>query len=190
MNENIGPLAINIPLLITQIIGFLLLIWFLNRFVFRQIFAILDQRQREIQETYDQLDRDRANMEQLRRSYEDRLAGIEAEARERIQASVKEAQQLRDSLEADARQRAEAIITQGRNDIERERQKAFLDMRQQIVALTVAAAGKLVGEALDDPHHHKLVDDFIAHVGNGVVAQPGHSAPSGNNGAQPGTTAS
>ena len=190
MNDNIGPLAINIPLIVTQIIGFLLLIWFLNRFVFKAIFGILDQRKRDIQETYDQLDRDRASMEQARRQYEERLAGIEAEARERIQAAVREAQALRDNLVSDAQKQAETILTQGRNEAERERQKAFLEMRQQIVAITVAAAGKLIGESLDDARHTKLVDDFIANVGSGVVAQPGHSAPaSSSNGAQPGMPA-
>lgn len=175
-------------LLLTQIVGFLILLALFWRFAGGPILGIIDERRRIVQETYDQLDRDRASMEQLRHSYEERLAGIEAEARERIQATVKEAQQLRDSLEADARQRVETIIAQGRNDVERERQKAFLDMRQQIVALTVAAAGKLIGESLDDAHRHKLVDDFIANVGNGVVAAPGHSAPSGN-GTEPGMMA-
>lgn len=190
-NQNIGPLALNFPLIATQIIGFLLLLWFLNRFVFKLIFGILDQRQKDIQTTYDQLDLDRASMEETRRKYEERLANIEAEAREHIQAAVKEAQALRDNLVADAQQRAESIVTQGRNEAERERQKAFLEMRQDIVALTIAAAGKLIGESLDDAHHTRLVDDFITNVGTGVVGQLGHSAPDPrSNGAQRGPAAS
>lgn len=106
MNENIGPLALNIPLVVTQLIGFLLLLWFLNRFVFKPIFGILDERQRLITESYDQMDADRARMEETRRQYEQRLASIEEEAREKIQAAVKEAQGLRDSLIADAQTHA------------------------------------------------------------------------------------
>ena len=185
MNENVGPLALNIPLIVTQIIGFLILLWCLNRFVFKPIFAILDERQKAIQDTYDQLDKDRAAMEQTRRQYEERLANIEHDARERIQAAVKEAQALRDSLVADAQRQAEAIVAQGRNDSEQERQQAFLEMRQQVVALAVAAAGKVVGESLDDARHVRLVDDFIGQVGAGAVA--GHRA-SGNGSAADGAT--
>ncbi len=54
-----------------------------------------------------------------------------------IQAAVKEAQALRDNLVSDAQKQAEAILEQGRNESERERQKAFLEMRQQVVALAV-----------------------------------------------------
>ena len=143
-------------LIITQIVGFLLLLWFLNRFVFKPIFAILDERQKDDPgRPTTRLDADRKRMEDTRRQYEERLANIEAEARERIQAAVKEAQALRDNLIADAHQNAESITVSARNEAERERQKAFLEMRQQVVALAVAAAGKVVGESLDDAAPHQ-----------------------------------
>ncbi len=184
MNQNIGPLALNIPLIITEAIGFLLLLWVLNRYVFKPIFGILDERQRLITESYDQMDQDRARMEQTRRDYEQRLAGIETEAREKIQAAVKEAQSLRDSLVADAQSQAATIIEQGRNQSERDRQKAFLEMRTQIVTLAVSAAGKVIDENLNDARQTKLVDDFIGSLGTHQFAptQAGTAAYSSSNG--------
>lgn len=163
----LNQLNITPALLITQIIGFLILMVVLHRVFTTKVFAILDERRDSIKGAYDQLDADRAAMEDLRRQYEQRLAGIEEEARAKIQEAVKEAQALRDNLVADARQQAGTIIEQGRNDLERERQQAFLEMRQQVVALAVAAAGKLVGENLNDARQTKLVDDFIGSVGSG-----------------------
>ena len=182
MNQNIGPLALNIPLIVTEAIGFLLLLWFLNRFVFKPIFAILDERQRLITQTYDDLDADRERMEQTRRDYEQRLAGIETEAREKIQAAVKEAQNLRDSLVADAQVQAATIIEQGRNESERDRQKAFLEMRSQIVTLAVSAAGKVIDENLTDTRQTKLVDDFIGSLGSAPTTRPAGAAYSASNG--------
>jgi len=166
-------LGITPALLITQIVGFLILLFLLNRFMFKPIFGILDQRQADIKATYDQLEADRNRMEETRRQYEQRLANIEAEAREKIQAAVQEAQALRDNLVADARQQAETIVSQGRNDSERERQAAFLEMRGQIVAIAMAAAGKVVGENLNDARQTKMVDDFIGSVGMGAVSDSG-----------------
>ncbi|MEO7720083.1 MAG: F0F1 ATP synthase subunit B [Capsulimonas sp.] len=191
MNEIINALGIDWHLIITQILGLLLLFFFLQRLVFPKVFGFLDQRQADIKATYDQLDADRAAMEQTRRDYEQRLAGIETEAREKIQAAVKEAQTLRDNLVADANQQAEAIIEKGRGDSERERQKAFLEMRQQIVSLAITAAGKVIGESLDPARHTALVDDFISGVGAGAIVEHGRGV-SGNaigGGAQTGTTA-
>ena len=166
-------LGITPALLITQIVGFLILLFLLNRFMFKPIFGILDQRQADIKATYDQLEADRARMEETRRQYEQRLANIEAEAREKIQPAVQEAQALRDNLVADARQQAETIVSQGRNDSERERQAAFLEMRGQIVAIAMAAASKVVGENLNDARQTKMVDDFIGSVGIGAVSDSG-----------------
>ena len=173
MNQLMEQLGITLPLLLTQIVGFGILLFLLNRFMFKPIFGILDQRQADIKATYDQLDADRARMEDTRRQYEQRLANIEAEAREKIQAAVQEAQGLRDNLVADARQQAETIVSQGRNDSERERQAAFLEMRGQIVAIAMAAAGKVVGENLNDARQTKMVDDFIGSVGIGAVSDSG-----------------
>jgi len=166
-------LGITPALLITQIVGFLILLFLLNRFMFKPIFGILDQRQANIKATYDQLDADRARMDEMRSDYERRLNGIEAESREQIQAAVKDGQILRDNLVADARQQVETIIEQGRNDLERERQAAFLEMRGQIVAIAMAAAGKVVGENLNDARQTKMVDDFIGSVGIGAVSDSG-----------------
>ena len=194
MNENIGPLALNIPLIVTQLIGFLLLLWALNRWVFKPIFSVLDERQRLITQTYDDLDADRARMDRMRQEYEQRLQGIEEEAREKIQAAVKEAQSLRDSLVADAHTQAETIITQGRNESERDRQKAFLEMRSEIVTLAVAAAGKVIDANLTDARQTKMVDDFIGSLGsrsssdaknaetNSAAPKPGASSYSASNG--------
>ena len=173
MNLLLHQLGITPALLFTQIVGFLILIPILNRIMFKPIFGILDQRQADIKATYDQIEADRARMEETRRQYEQRLANIEAEAREKIQAAVQEAQGLRDNLVADARQQAETIVSQGRNDSERERQAAFLEMRGQIVAIAMAAASKVVGENLNDARQTKMVDDFIGSVGIGAVSDSG-----------------
>jgi len=172
----IEPLAV-----ITQIIGFAILLFILNRLLYKPLFGALAQRQADIKATYDQLDTDRQRMETTRREYEQRLANIEEEAREKIQAAVKEAQSLRDNLVADARTQAETIVTQGRNESERDRQKAFLEMRSQIVTLAVSAAGKVIDANLDGARQTKLVDDFIGSLGapNGTAAYASTSGSAG-----------
>ena len=188
MNTFLDSLGVSIPLLITQFFGFLILLFILNKVALKPLVKILDDRQANIKATYDQIERDRESMARTREEYEQRLAGIEAEARERIQAAVKEAQALRDNLIEDAKKQAETIIEQGNRESERERQKAFLEMRQQVVSLAVTAAGKVVGQALDQQRHSKMVDDFITSVGLGAVAESSRGV-SGNTIGQGGAAA-
>lgn len=174
---DLDPLGI-----LTQVVCFLVLVWFFKKYAYGPITKLLDDRQAEIKATYDQLDADRAAMQKTRAEYEERLANIEAQAREQIQAAVKEAQELRVSILADAQKQAEATLEKGRADAEREREIAFLEMRRQIVDLTIQAAGKVIDEALDTKKHQALVDDFIGTVALGGIAsrRPSSNGTSAN----------
>src|SRR5688572_6341476 len=106
--ENI--LHISWQVLVSQVIAFAVLVWVLGKFLFKPVQAILAQRQDEVRGTLEQAAADRRAMEQSRREYEQRLTTIEAEAREKIQGALKEAQALKDEVIASAQTEAERIV--------------------------------------------------------------------------------
>jgi F-type H+-transporting ATPase subunit b len=145
-------------------IGFIVLVLILAWLLYKPLFGAIDQRQADIKATYDQLDQDRDAMAKTRKEYEDRLAGIEVQAREHIQAAVKEAQELAAEIKADSIKQNEAMLEKARADADRERERVFVEMRQQIVELAIGAATKVIGESLDDSRHLALVNDYINSV--------------------------
>jgi len=80
----VNILEISWQAVVLQIVAFLVLIWAVRKYLFGPIGGILEARQSEVQNTLNQVYRDREAMETSRREYEARLAGIEAEARDRI----------------------------------------------------------------------------------------------------------
>jgi F-type H+-transporting ATPase subunit b len=162
--EIVRSLDIQWPGVIVSMIGFVIFVAIMNKLLYKPLFGAIDQRQADIKSTYDQLDQDRDAMAHTRKEYEDRLAGIEVQAREHIQAAVKEAQELAAGIKSDAHKQAEALIEKARADAELERERVFVEMRQQIVDLAIDAASKVVGESLDDKRHQTLVNDFIGTV--------------------------
>lgn len=150
---------------LSQAVGLIILVWLVKKYGTTPLFKVLDDRQAEIKATYDQLDADRESMQKTRAEYEQRLANIESQAREQIQAAVKEAQELRANIIADAQKQAEATLEKGRAESERERSAALVQMRQEIVDLAIQAAGKVINENLDAKKHQSLVDDFIGSIG-------------------------
>jgi len=170
MGGLLDSIGIDLHLLATQIVAFLVLMFVLNQVTLKPLFGILDKRQQDIKDAYDQMDADRKRMEDTRLEYEKRLAGIEVEARERIQSAIKEAQGLRDGLVSDAHKTAEEIVLKGRADNDRERERLFLELRQQIVGLAIGAAGQVIGESLNDARNTRLVDDYIQSVAKGTTS--------------------
>lgn len=158
----IGDLNVSPVLILINIIGFGVLYLIANKLVFTPIGKVLDEREGEISGTYDKLDADQKQMEALKAEYESRLEQIEAEAREKIQTAIKEAEASRDKIIADANARAKDLVTKAESEAEREREQAMITLRQQIVDLAMGATHKVVGESLDAAKQKSLIDEFIS----------------------------
>ena len=158
-------LEISWQAVVLQIVAFLVLIWAVRKYLFSPIGGILEARQNEVQNTLDQVYRDREAMETSRREYEARLAGIEAEARDRIQAALKEAQGMKEEIIGAAHTEADRLVDHARAEVVREKQRAMVELRTHVADLAVEAAGKILRRSVDDRTHRELVSDFINQVG-------------------------
>ena len=154
--------------------GFGLLLLAAKNMVFVPIGKVIEERQSDIQKTYDQLDADQRQMQALRTEYEARLAAVEAEGRERITNMIKEAQATRDSVLSDANGRAHELISRAESEVAREKEQAMITLRKQVADLAIGAAERVIGDNLDQTRSRKLVDDFIT---TGGTAAPDYSAP-------------
>ena len=135
---NINPAAIAV-----NIVGFLLLLYVLRGMVFTPIGKVLAERERDVNGRYDRLEADQRQMDALKADYEQRLAGIEAEAREKIQSAIKDAQTARDQITAEAAGRSREMIQRAEAEVAHEREQAMITFRQQVVDLAMGAATKV-----------------------------------------------
>lgn len=156
---------ISLPAIVSQILAFLILIWAMRKFLFGPIGGVLEARQNEVQSTLDRIAADRQAMEQARTDYEQRIASVEAEAREKIQAAIKEAQGMKDEIVGSARTESERIISRGLAEIEREKTTALAELRTEVADLAIGAATKVLGRAIDERAHRDLIRDFVKQVG-------------------------
>ncbi|MCC6729388.1 MAG: ATP synthase F0 subunit B [Chthonomonadales bacterium] len=140
---------------------FLVLLVTMDRVFWKPILRHLDQRRAGISAAYQAVDDARHEMEALRADYQRRLAGIEAEARGRIQQTVRAAQTERERVLAEARGQAEQAARDGAAAIAQERDRAVAGMREALddVALTILA--KATG-AVPGANARRLVDEYIA----------------------------
>jgi hypothetical protein len=70
---------------------------------------------------------------------------------------------------AGARSEAQSILAGAGETVELERQQMLAGMRDQVAALSIAAANKIIGEALDEGRQRRLVDEFFSGVSAGGV---------------------
>lgn len=173
MGDILGTLGIDFRFILLMAVGFLLLFMLLKRFAFGPIFNVLEQRQTSIRNNLDEAEARRNEMARLQKDYEQRLAAIEDEARDKIQAAVKDAQAARDEIIARANADREAIMRRTEEDILRERDKATAIMRDQIAEMAVTGASRILRQKLDVPNQGRLIDEVISEIGSrGTVRRP------------------
>lgn len=149
-------LAIDLRVLLLNGAAFLVLLFVMDRLFWKPVMQHLKKREENIQAAYNKVDATREEMETLRNEYQTRLDGIEAEARARIQATLKDAQKARDDVLADARAVAERILREGAEQIEADRLAALEAAESRLEQAALEALGKAQGEPPDDEQRRRV----------------------------------
>jgi F-type H+-transporting ATPase subunit b len=155
---------IDIRLVGTQIIGFLLMLWLLRKFAWGPVVGMLEARREKIAADFRDAERVKAEAEALKVSYEQKLRGADTEARTRIQSAVEEGQRVAAEINAQAQVQAQQRLERAEDEILREREKAKEKLKEQIIALSLGAAAKILRKNLDDPAQKKMASEFVDEV--------------------------
>ncbi|HNK64028.1 MAG TPA: F0F1 ATP synthase subunit B [Anaerolineales bacterium] len=162
-------LGINLGLLIIQLIAFTIVFLTLNAWVYKPMLDMMETRKKKIAQGLE----DARVAADARANAEKEAARIVSEAQAEAGKVVREATERAESAGKDVRAAAEAEAAKAREaamaEAEVERNRILGDLRGQVAALAIAAANKLVGEALDEKKQHALIDEFFSGVKGGKV---------------------
>jgi len=162
-------LGINLGLLIVQIIAFIIVFLTLNAWVYQPMLNMMETRKQKIAQGLE----DARVAAEARADAEKQASKIIADAQAEASKIVREATDRAATAGKDVKAAAEAEAAKARDaamaEAEVERNRILGDLRGQVAALAVAAANKLVGEALDEKKQHALLDEFFSGVKSGKV---------------------
>ncbi len=162
-------LGINLGLLIVQIIAFIIVFLTLNAWVYQPMLNMMETRKKKIAQGLE----DARIAADARSGAEKDASKIVAEAQVEASKIVREATERAATAGKDVKAAAEAEAAKAREsamaEAQLERNRILGDLRGQVASLAIAAANKLVGEALDDKKQRVLLDEFFSGVKSGKV---------------------
>ena len=139
--------------------------YLIKRFLFKPINEILEKRRAkayaEIQEAVQA--REEANA--IKSEYEQNMLDAKNKANEILVSAQKTASIQSEEILKDAASQAAAIKAKAESDIAQERRKAVNEIKGEIGGMAVEIAGKVIEREISEADHAKLIDDFIANVG-------------------------
>lgn len=169
--EEGAGLTINFFWIIVSAVNFIIFFLIVYKVVLIPVGGMLRDRRERIEQGLKDADAARRDRE----AAADQRQGIIAEARREASDIVARGQRVSDEARekgvADTKAEIERLRERAVAEIDSERQRALADVRGQVAELALLAAGKVVGETLNDARERRLVDEFLTQVSA--------SAPSG-----------
>ncbi len=169
-------LGINIGYLIMQILGIAILLLVMRGLVYGPMLRVLEERKARIAKGLEDarqaaIARDNADMEAKKI-----LDAARSEAAKIRSDAAVAAEETAKGIEAKANEDAKAIMAAAQEDAEEERNRILSELRGQVASISIAAANKLVGEALDEKRQRSLIADFFSKVPAGISGFTGEKA--------------
>jgi F-type H+-transporting ATPase subunit b len=146
---------------VSPYINFGILLWLLLKFGGPPLKQFVKGRHDEVKDRVETAEGLIAESEQLKASYEQKLAGLDTEIEAFRQAAVAEIDKEKSRIIGEAQAMAIRIEEQARLAYEQEMKEALLKVRAEITRQTLEQAERRVKEQFKQEDHEKLVHEFI-----------------------------
>lgn len=160
-----GKLGINGPLLIAQLINFVLIGFLLYRFLYQPVLNTLANRTARIQESMENAELVKQQLARAQQDYEAQLGRARQEAAAIVSQANERAKVQADEVISQARAEAERIQIEARQQAQLERDQMMRGLQGQLATLVTQTASSVIGQELRGPEHERLVQQSIASLG-------------------------
>ncbi|MDD6190735.1 MAG: F0F1 ATP synthase subunit B [Firmicutes bacterium] len=162
----LDALGIDLKEIIFVIINFLILVGLLGKFLYKPFLGILEKRKQTIKDAFDNAAAINRRADEKMANYSKRIANVEEEGREIIVEAKKQADIQAQRIIEEAHMKADEIIAKAEKTVELERERAMIEMRNEVASLAMMAAEQIVGRELQTVGQEAIVDEVLENARN------------------------
>lgn len=162
-------LGLNLGYLLVQIFNFAIVFVVLRAWIVKPIIGLLEKRRAAIAQGLEDARIAAEARDNAEKEAREIIARAQAEAQQKVREAADRAELAAREVQARADAEAAKIREDARLEVAQERDSTLMDVRGQITALSMAAAQRLIGEALDERRQHALIEEFFSGVKSGKV---------------------
>jgi len=155
---------VDIQLILTHMVGFVITVLILKKFAWGPILGVLNDRRNKIKSEFGKIEEDKTAAAKIKADYEAQLKDIDNLSRQKLSDAVNEGQKIAAEIKEQGREEAKEIVTRAKAELERDVDKARAALKEDMVTMTIAAAEKIISTKLDDGENRRLISEFIDSV--------------------------
>lgn len=142
-------------------------VYLIKRFLFKPVNEMLEKRRALADAQIREAEAAKAEAQAIKSEYETNMQEAKNKANEILTAAQKTAAVQSEEILKEASKQAAAMKVKAENDIAQEKRKAVNDIKNEIGGMAMEIAGKVIEREISEEDHTKLIDEFIANVGEG-----------------------
>ena len=150
--------------LIGEMISFAILIWFCVHFIWPYLNKAIEERQLKIAEGLNAAERAHAELKDADSKVQAEIKQARVQASEIIDKAQQQANQIIEKARGEAVSEINRLKASAQDDIASMAQRARDQLREQVGALAVAGASKIVQREVDASTHKALLDHLAAEI--------------------------
>ena len=161
MSELLTKLGIDWKLLIAQIVNFLVLLFILYKFAYGPILAMLEKRQKKIEQGLKDAEAARKNLEKSEEKQKEILKKARADFKVIVEKAHTQAEKSKLEIAAESKTQAEKILANAKAEIGREKEKTIREIKSEIGGLVAMAAEKVIDEKMDEKRDKEMIEKSL-----------------------------
>ncbi len=165
MKEMFDLLNLDIADFIFQIINISVLIYFLKKYLFQKVKAVIDERNVEVNNIYKDIDDAWVEIKHKENKYDNLLVNIKEEKSAIFNKAIEEAKLQKDRIESEARIKAEEELSRARISINNEKHLALQEIKNNISELVVLGAEAVVKKEVDGEKYNSMINELVDNLG-------------------------
>ena len=127
---------------------------------------LLKKRQAKIKDDIDTANKDKEDAAALKADYDAKIKDIQKESEEILSEARKKAKANEAQIIAEAKEEANRIIKNAENEALLEKQRAYDEMKQEMISIASLMAGKVVAQSIDTTIQESLIEETLKEVGD------------------------
>jgi len=154
-------MEISIADLLLTVLNFFILMGLLYVVLYRPVLNILSTREAKIKRENEELARFRKEAEELKNQWEAKNQELADDRHRILEEAKQQGLKEKEELIRQAREEALQILARARQEVERERNRAWEELWEEMVGIIITIAAKVVGEEFDEEKQRKKIRVFI-----------------------------
>ena len=144
-----------------QLVNTIILFLILRKILFKPVRSFMIKRKEGIEKTLTDAHNKTIEALELKDQYSAKIFGASEEAREIIKQAMLKAEIQANEIVIEAQRKSTDMLRRAEETIEREKEQAVKDLKDQITDLAIFAAEKVIEKELNTKEHHNLVNKVI-----------------------------